>query len=307
MKISFIFIFLHFTSTFSFPQFGGIFGEVGGKIGFTCLGGKKCYNGRRRKRSTVEISEKLNTIETIPGPNNMEISPEADTVEISQEPVNVGISQEPDIEKITVKPDSVKTSEYPYLVPFTFPSSDERSINLFPFGLSFPWFSFSSSIQHKSGEKISAESDQDTVTQTPGEESTAPGTLELSQESDTVAISSKPDTEDMTVKPDTVETLEYPYLVQFTFPSSNKRSFNLVPFGLGFPWFSSSSSIKHNPGEKISAESDQETQTRTPGEESTAPESVSEYSVPAWFQSPTNVSLHKFLFPFGSSFPFDGR
>merc|ERR1711962_177421 len=207
MKISLIFIVLHFTSTFSFPQFGGIFGEGGG---FTCLGGKKCYYGRRRKRSSVEISEKLNTMETIPEPNNMEISLEADTVEISQEPVNVGISPELDTKEITVKPDSVKTSEYPYLVPFTFPSSDERSINLFPFGLSFPWFSFSSSIQQ-------------------------------------------------------------------------------------------------NPGEKISAESDQETQTRTPGEESTAHGSVSEYSVPAWFQSPTNVSLHKFLFPFGSSFPFGGR
>jgi len=178
---------------------------------------------------------------------------------------------------------------------------------LFPFGLSFPWFSFSSSIQHNPGEKISAESDQETQTQTRGEESTAPDTVELSQESDTVAISSKPDTEEITVKPDTVETLEYPYLVSFTFPSSNKRSFNLFPFGLGFPWFSLSSSIQHNPGEKIPAESDQETQTRTPGEESTAHGSVSEYSVPVWFQSPTNVSLHKFLFPFGSRFPFGGR
>jgi len=238
MKISFIFIFLHFTSTFSFPQFGGIFGEVGGKIGFTCLGGKKCYNGRRRKRSTVEISEKLNTMETLPDPSNLEISLEADTVEISQDPINVGISPEPNTEKITVKPESVKIPEYPYLVPFSFPSSDERSINLFPFGLSFPWFSFSSSIQHRTGEKISAESDQETQTQAPDEESTAPNTVEISQESETVAISSKLDTEDITVKQDTVVTLEHPYLVPFTFPSSNKRSFNLFPFRLGFPWFS---------------------------------------------------------------------
>merc|ERR1712227_1072399 len=122
---------------------------------------------------------------------------------------------------------------------------------------------------------------------------------------------------------------EYPYLVYFTFPSFNQSSFNqrsvkLFPFGLGFPWFSYSSSIEHSPEENSSAESGdttpqtqdtapqiQDTAPQTSVEESTLPESQSVYSVlvPAWFQSlsPTNVSLHKVLFPFGSSFLFGGR
>merc|ERR1712126_481538 len=222
MKISIRLYFLYLTSMSSFAQFIGTSGGFSGLLGFS---GDFNYGALgRRKRSTIRISAEPDTVLTSWKSDTEEISPVLDTLEIFNESDTMVSSQEPDNVKISREPDEGEP-EYPYLVSFPFPSFNQssfnqRSVKLFPFGLSFPWFSYSSSIEHSPEENSSAES-EDTTPQT------------------------------------------------------------------------------------------QDTAPKTSVEESTLPESQSLYSVlvPAWFQSlsPTNVSLHKVLFPFGSSFPFGGR
>merc|ERR1712002_130895 len=165
-----------------------------------------------------------------------------------------------------------------------------------------------------------------------GRRKRASDTVEISKDTDAVEVSKEPDT--VEISKDTVETSRDDDTVDisrhhntlvptrvtyfttqgdkqsgpFTFTSLTPSLSNLFPY-LGFPWFSYSSSVQHNPRAQSPAESDVDSIPPSPQEEPTAPESPQYNVFLPWFQSlsPTNASLHNFLFPFGSSFPFGGR
>merc|ERR1712240_623382 len=194
MKISIILYFLHLTSMSSFAQFIGTSGGFSGLLGFS---GDYNYGALgRRKRSTNRISAEPDTVLTSWKPDTEETSPVPDIVEIFNESDTMVTSQESDNVKISHEPDEGEP-ENPYLVYFTFPlfnqsSFNQRSVNLFPFGLGFPWFSYSSSIEHSPEENSSAEFEdttrqttdtalqtQDTASQTPD---TAPQTQDTASQ-----------------------------------------------------------------------------------------------------------------------------
>merc|ERR1712112_597298 len=148
-------------------------------------------------------------------------------------------------------------------------------------------------------------------------------TVEISKDTDAVEISKDTvetshddDTVDISRHPNTLVPTQVTYFTTqgdkqsgpFTFTSLTPSLSNLFPY-LGFPWFSYSSSVQHNPRAQTSAESDVDSIPQSPPEETTAPESPQYNVFLPWFQSlsPTNASLHNFLFPLESSFPFGGR
>merc|ERR1712112_645403 len=180
------------TSTVPFPQFGGFggfgnsqncfgsrcnqnngltFGGFGGFGGFQGFGGHR-YNclaighcnqnnfGRRKRASdTVEVSQDTDAKE----PDTVEISHDGDTVDISRH-LNTLVPTQ--VTYFTTQGDKQSG-------PFTFTSLTPSLSNLFPY-LGFPWFSYSSSIQHNPRAQSPAESDLDTISQSPLEEPTAP-------------------------------------------------------------------------------------------------------------------------------------